>query len=183
MIAQASAVSRVKMHEVSREGLVHIVRGLRPRDRAEVFALRWDEDETRFINDVLAVAGPMWKVWSWDNEPAAINGVLPVRPGVVIAAAFGTDKWRFTLRAMTRWSREWVIPALQAASYHRGEAYVLAANVDARAWIEALGGEIEAYLYQYGRNREDFILYTWRLNDVLRWRRRGRWRRTVCACG
>jgi hypothetical protein len=170
------------MHEVTREGVTHIVCNLRPRDRAEIFALRWDDSEAQLIADVTRMAGPLWKIWSWDHEPVAINGVILSRPGVAQACAFGAEKWRFTLRDMTRWSREWVIPALQAANYHRGEAYVLAANVDARKWIEALGGEIEAYLHQYGRNCEDFILYTWRLNDVSRWRRGRRRGTAVLAC-
>ena len=117
--------NRVHMHEVSREGIAHIVANLRERDRREIFALRWTDSEAQLVADVATLAGPMWKIWSWDNEPVAINGVVPLRPGVVQANAFGTDKWRYTLREMTRWSREWVIPQLQLANYHRGEAYVL----------------------------------------------------------
>ena len=102
----------VGMHEVSREGITHIVRNLRARDRREIFALRWDDDEDQLIESISAVAGSMWKVWSWDGEPVSVNGVIPVRPGVVICGAFGTDKWRKTLRPMTHWSRTFVIPAL-----------------------------------------------------------------------
>jgi RimJ/RimL family protein N-acetyltransferase len=64
---------------------------------------------------------------------------------------------------MTRWSLDYVIPILRQAGYHRGEAYVLAENTDSRRWIELLGGEIEAVLKGFGRNREDFLLYTWDL--------------------
>ena len=153
----------VGMHMASREGIAHIVRNLRARDRAEIFALRWNDDEDTLIDQVSANAGALWRVWSWDGEPVAINGVVPVRPGVVVAGAFGTDKWRFTLRAMTRWSLEFVIPALRCSNYHRGEAYVLASNTDSRRWIESLGAEIESVLLRYGRNREDFLLYVWDL--------------------
>jgi RimJ/RimL family protein N-acetyltransferase len=156
-------MSGVGMHEVSREGITHIVRNLRERDRREIFALRWNDDEDALIEDINRAAGAMWKVWSWDSEPVSINGVLPVRPGVVICGAFGTDQWRKTLRPMTHWSRDFVIPALQASGYHRGEAHVLAANTDSRRWIEMLGGKVEALLQGYGRNREDFLLYAWDL--------------------
>jgi hypothetical protein len=151
------------MHEVSREGITHIVRNLRERDRREIFALRWNDDEEALINEICHVAGAMWKVWSWDHEPVAVNGVVPIRPGVVTACACGTDKWKYTLRAMTHWSRTWVIPALRASHYHRGEAHVLAANTDSRRWIESLGGQVECLLKNYGKDREDYLLYAWDL--------------------
>ena len=155
----------VSEHEVSREAIEHIVRNLRPRDRREIFALRWDDNEDQLIDEISNYAGAMWRVWSWDGEPVAVNGVLPVRPGVAMAGAFGTDKWKFTLRAMTRWSLDFVIPALRSANYHRGEAHVLASNTDSRRWIEALGGKVEALLQGFGRERENFLLYVWDLTE------------------
>ena len=71
----------IRMHEASREGITHIVRNLRDRDRREIFALRWDDDEDALIDNVTANAGPLWRVWSWDSEPIAVSGVIPVRPG------------------------------------------------------------------------------------------------------
>ena len=37
--------------------------------------------------------------------------------------------------------------------------------MDGRAFIELIGGEVEALLQGYGRNREDFLLYTWDLTQ------------------
>lgn len=163
------------------DDIAHIVRHLRERDRREIFGLRWDDDEDALVRDIAIFAGPMWRVWRYRSEPVAMNGIIPLRPGVVSAGAFGTDKWRHIVRAMTRWSLEWVIPRLQAANYHRGEAIALASNMDSRHWIELLGGQIEAYLHHYGRNREDYILYTWRLDEnVFRGRQRRGRRTTVC---
>jgi hypothetical protein len=150
---------------VTRPALAHIVHNLRPRDRAEIFATRWSDDEDTFIDDVCAIAGVLWRVWMLDGEPVAVNGVVPMRPGVVTAAAFGTHKWPAILRPMTHWSLTYVVPVLRTARYHRGEAHVLAANTDSRRWIEFLGGEIEAVLKSYGRNREDFLLYAWDLTQ------------------
>ena len=154
---------QIETHPVTAEGLTHIVRNLRSRDRAEIFALRWHDDEDQFVAEVCQVAGDLWRMWSLDGEPVAVNGVVPVRPGVVIAGAFGTSKWRSIIKPMTRWSLDHVIPVLHQAGYHRGEAYVLAANTDSRRWIELLGGEVEAVLMGYGRDRENFLLYTWDL--------------------
>jgi hypothetical protein len=169
--------SQVGAHAVSRDALAYIVRHLRSRDRREIFALRWNDNEDQFVDQVVSFAGDLWRLWSLDDEPVAVNGVIPVRPGVVIAGAFGTHKWRSTLRPMTRWSLDFVIPTLRNAGYHRGEAYVLAANTDSRRWVEMLGGEVECLLKGYGREREDYLLYAWDLTrersdqNVLRRRR------------
>jgi RimJ/RimL family protein N-acetyltransferase len=163
--------SVVASHHVTRPALAYIVRNLRPRDRAEIFALRWDDNEDTFLDSLLPVAGELWRIWTLDDEPVAINGVVPIRPGVVVAGAFGTTKWRHVVRSMTRWSLDFVIPVLKNANYHRGEAYVLAANTDSRRWIEMLGGEIESVLKGYGRQHEDFLLYAW---DLTRDRRASR---------
>lgn len=155
----------------------HIVENMRERDRREIMALRWDDSAPLFMNEVVEFAGAMWRVWEKDGEPVAIGGVTPMRPGVVLVGAFGTAQWRCAVRQIITWGRNWVIPRLLAANFHRGEAYALASNTDSRKFIEALGGEIEAVLHHYGREREDFLLYTWRLDDVHRWRR-GRQERT-----
>jgi hypothetical protein len=110
-------------------------------------------------------------MWSLEGEPVAVNGVVPVRPGVVIAGAFGTPRWRSIIKPMTRWSLDYVIPLLRRANYHRGEAYVLSENTDSRRWIELLGGEVEAVLKGFGRQREDFLLYAW---DLTREKERDR---------
>jgi RimJ/RimL family protein N-acetyltransferase len=178
----------VEAHPVTREGLAYIAANLRPRDRREIFALRWNDDEDQFVNDVFAYMGDLWRMWSLDGEPVAINGVVPVRPGVVICGAFGTSKWRKTIKHMTRWSLDYVIPVLKLSNFHRGEAYVLAANTDSRKWIELLGGEIEAVLRGYGKGHEDFLLYVWdltqeRIENVHRRRLSAKQQRPATATG
>ena len=148
---------------VTREGLTYIVSHLRARDRTEIFALRWDDSEAELVEHIFAMAGALWQMWLLDGEPVAVNGVIMARPGVVIGCAFGTDKWLHAVRPITRWSREFVFPALRGAGYHRGEAYSLVSHTDSRRWIEGMGGEIEALLKGYGRHREDFLLYAWDL--------------------
>lgn len=152
--------------EIRHEHVAHIVKNLRASDRAECSAVRWVDDDDHLTQDLMTVVGKLWRVWLWDGEPVAINGVVPIRPGVVICSSLGTDKWRYVIRPMTHWSREWLIPCLQLSKYHRGEAYVAAANTQSARWVRALGAQPEAYLWHYGKNREDFVLYTWRLDDV-----------------
>lgn len=168
--------SPITVSEVTHEGLTHIVRNLRERDRHEIFALRWDDDEAAFVNSVMAVAGDLWRMWHLDGEPVAIAGVIPIRPGVTIGGAFGTEKWPRVVRSITRFGIQFIVPVLKANGYHRIEVYVLASNTDSAAWIELMGGKLEAVLKGFGRAREDYLLYANDLtrdggtNDVFLWR-------------
>lgn len=174
-------MSQVESEPVTSSALRYIIRHLRPRDRQEIFALRWHDDEDQLTFEICQIAGDMWRLWTLDGEPIAVNGVIPVRPGVVICGAFGTDKFNHALRPISRYTLDFAIPCLKASGYHRGEAYVLASHTNSRRWIEMLGGEIEALLKGYGRGREDFLLYAWDLTreggeHVFRRRRQGQYR-------
>lgn len=150
---------------IALEDIAYIVRHLRERDRREIFGLRWDDNEDSFVNDVFAVSGPMWRLWRYRDEPVAMSGVVPQRPGVVMAGAFGTEKFHHVMRPMKRFAWNWVIPRLVTAQYHRAEAFALASNADGKFFIRMLGGKQEAYLRKYGRDREDYVLYVWRLDE------------------
>ena len=154
------------------EEVAHIVRNLRPRDAAEIYALRWDNDPEKLTIEVLAVAHAMWRIFCVDAEPVAMAGVVPVRPGVCVASSFGTALWPRVVRPITRFAREWTIPRLRNAHYHRAETYALANNHDSRNWLLALGAQEEAYLRGYGREQQDFVLYAWRLQEHVHGRRR-----------
>ena len=162
--------------EVTPEAIKYLVQHMREIDRHEVYALRWDDDEDALIGSLLAFAGDLWRVWLIDGVPAAINGATIARPGVAGASAFGTDDFWRVVVPMTRWSINWLIPALARSGIHRGEAYVAANNLKSMRWMQIMGAQQEAYLHQYGREQEDYRLYTWRLDEHVLFRRR-RWGR------
>lgn len=156
-------MSRLSIGYATPDGLRHIVANLRERDRREIFALRWDDDEESLVGELAHVAGELWRMWSWDHEPVAVAGMVPTRPGVVIGGAFGTHLWPRAVRSITHWGIHSIVPILKAANYHRLEVYVLADNTDSRRWIELMGGEVESLLRGFGRNREDYLIY---VNDL-----------------
>jgi hypothetical protein len=151
------------------ERIAYIVRNLRPRDREEIFALRWDDDEEEFVREVISYAGDMSWVWEWNGMPVAIQGSAPRRPGVWTNWCFGTDNWDRALFAMTRHARKFIMPALLAARFHRAEALSLASHQDARGWIEMLGGKVESIMRGLGREGQDYAVYRWSPDDVRRW--------------
>ena len=85
---------------IERDDIAYIVAHLRERDRREIYALRWDDEAEHLTDAIVAVAGPMWRVWFRSDEPVAMSGIVPQRPGVVMAGAFGTDKFPFAARAI-----------------------------------------------------------------------------------
>jgi RimJ/RimL family protein N-acetyltransferase len=63
--------------------------------------------------------------------------------------------------ALTRWVKRFMIPALKEAGMHRAEARSLATHTTAHAWMQSLGAKQESVLRQYGRDKQDFILFGW----------------------
>lgn len=152
--------------KVTREAVEFIVANLRQRDREEIFALRWDDDEKKFVNELLPFAGAMTWAWWRDGVPVALQGAWPVRPGVWSCWAFGTQDWPRVVLSMTRHARRFIIPALLRARFHRAEAVALAAHTDSRRWIMALGAREEGFRRGFGRNGEDYVCYVWTPEDV-----------------
>lgn len=157
-------------HDTSEGALAYVIAHLRERDAREIFALRWDRDRATLFSEVRLMLNPLWQTWAVDGEPVAIIGACVLRPGVAMVACFGTDLWDRALPGMLRYAR-FVLPGLLARlDVHRYEAHALAANADTARFIAATGGELEATLSEYGREREDFLLYRWRVDAVLaRW--------------
>ena len=158
---------------VTEAGLRHVVLNMRERDRAEIYALRWDDDPERHVRDILPWMGEMCWTWERDGVPVSVQGTQPVRPGVWQNFAFGTDAWPHVVLDMTRHSRRFIIPALLRVGFHRAECRALLDHADSRRWIvEGLGGRQEAILRGLGRNGEDFVSYAWHPEDVAHVQRR-----------
>lgn len=156
-------------HPVTRGDVEYVVRNLRDRDRDEIFALRWDDDEDKVIEEVMLWAGAMTWTFRRDGVPVSVLGIWPVRPHVWSVWAFGTNRWPRVLSAMTKHIRRFIIPALLRAQFKRAEAVALATHEDSRRWLTALGAREEGVRQAYGRNGEDFVSYVWGPQDVLRW--------------
>jgi hypothetical protein len=165
----------VTWEPISRAAVAHILANLRPHDRHEILAQRWNDDMEALADDVMAMAcNPLWRVYLADGEPVALIGATLVRPGVCAVGGFGTTRWSRVLRPLSRYVMDELIPALLSGGVHRAETYVMAANKTNLRWITALGGEVEGVLRGYGRGGEDFVALGWRGDHVLenlRWRR------------
>jgi RimJ/RimL family protein N-acetyltransferase len=79
---------------------------------------------------------------------------------------FATERWPEVALGTTRWARRVLMPALIASGAHRAECRSLASNEASHRWLLRLGARAEARHAGYGKNREDFITFAWRRDDV-----------------
>jgi RimJ/RimL family protein N-acetyltransferase len=158
----------VRAVPVDEEKLRWVIENLRPRDRAEIYALRWDEDGDSFAQDFFPLMGAMCRIWEHDGVPVSVQGVLCARPGVWEVFAFGTPSWPRVILSMTRYATRTIMPALLRVGFHRAECRALVAHEDSRRWIEFLGAREEGVLKGLGRGGEDFVGYVWGRDDVQR---------------
>jgi hypothetical protein len=98
--------------------------------------------------------------------PLAAMGAIECWPGVWSAWMIATDKWPSVARAATRWARFALDAVLVAAGAHRCECKSIADHRTAHRWLAHLGARPEAVHPGYGRNRETFITFAWRLDHV-----------------
>lgn len=150
------------------EDCLHVARNLRDRDREELCATTYDETPEFFARTAANTGAMRWCAYADDGEPIALQGVFPRWPGVWTAWAYGTDRWKEAVLALTRNSRRFVLPALYNANAHRVDAFSLASHTDARDWLSFLGAKPTNRLDKWGKNGEDFTCYVWTRETMRR---------------
>jgi hypothetical protein len=97
-----------------------------------------------------------------DGDPVAAFGAFgsPLMPQLRTAWAFGTERFRRAVPAITREVESWK-PQLVREGVHRIEARALAGHDLAGRWLKGLGASRETILKRYGTGGEDFELWAW----------------------
>ena len=136
---------------------------MRAEDFAEVGCL-WKTWSTQALGRVAmetAVDGMVWSVW-YEGQPAAAYGfsyAAPFDPDHWQAWAFGTKHFKRCVPMMTRHLQA-IRPTVE--KHCRRCQVVTYVNHDiSHGWLEALGAEREGMLRSYGRNGENFYVYSW----------------------
>ena len=141
--------------------MLHIASRLREEDKREQNALRWDDTDQALAATMMNFGSPAWIACAENPlEPVYAFGLTPLRPGVWSLWGFGTDRWPHVALKVTRWARRVIVPSLPEMG-HRVECYCLASKVSAHRWLERFGAVEEGTLRGYGRNGEDFKLFSW----------------------
>lgn len=144
---------------------------MRDRDRAEIYATRWDDDPVAFA-DVVANSGDFQWMASADGRPVAMIGATPRWKGVWSVWGFGTAQWPRVVRRLTKHVTGFMIPALHNSGYTRADCFALEEHADTRRWLTAMGAKQDFLLDKWGRNGETFVCYVWTRETTLRRARR-----------
>jgi hypothetical protein len=135
---------------------------MRDMDAREIYALRWVDDPERLAAEVLDLGGPSYICTARDGEPVYAFGLTPHRPGVWTIWGFSTDRWPEVIKPVSRFIRKVIVPSILGPLAHRVECVTIAEKIAGHKWLKWIGAEHEATLRGYGRNREDYFLFTWR---------------------
>jgi hypothetical protein len=141
--------------------MLWITSRMREADREEIYATRWDSNPKLLATDALTFPAMTW-IAADDNEPVAAGGAIPLHPGVWSMWMFATDKWRNVALGATKHAKRVLIPKLREGGAHRLECKSHSRHDVAHKWLEMLGAKPESTLVGYGKQEENFILFTWK---------------------
>lgn len=148
----------------------HLVENMRAKDWREISACLWDVEggdpalKERFIYNFhhrLQAGSACW-VARWDGRPVAIVGVIPNWPGNWSALMFATDEFPLVGMRLTRALTKSIIPTLaESGGFHRVSCSSIADYVEVHRWLRSLGAKEEAVIPGHGKNRENFVTFSW----------------------
>jgi len=157
-------MSEIAIKEANYTDLLFVAENMRLTDKKEIYAMRWSDDPAMLARDALTVSpGMSWTVGK--NVPIAAVGVAPKWPGVWSAWMFATPRFAEVGITMTKFIKKKVIPMIYDHA-HRVEAISWSGHSEAHKWLESLGATAENPLREYGKNKEDFITFVWRKQNV-----------------
>jgi len=102
-------------------------------------------------------------VYGVDGEPIALLAFFPL---VLAENTLGTwmvhtKQFGKIYRPLSRFVKQTLISEMESKGVRRVETRSLATNTDAHRWFKTLGATEETLLPGFGRNGEDFKLFSW----------------------
>ncbi len=144
--------------------VAYVTANLRPRDRAEILA---SVDLASSVEAaVIAVETSRRFCWTVKiaGQPVAAFGVAetsPLTPHIRTAWAFGTNRFRRAVPAISRFASTHWPARLKSEGVRRLEARALADHDIAHSWLISLDAAFEGTLNNYGTAGETFRLFAW----------------------
>jgi RimJ/RimL family protein N-acetyltransferase len=139
-----------------------IALNLRDRDKQEILGNMPTDNPLEVAAIVMhatAKKGVGWIGWL-NSRPVAALGVFEQWPGNWQIWSFGTDDYR---RAAPVFNRKFDLAMQYAIDHgcHRMECRSHANHVESHRLLTALGAEREGPLRQYGKDKADYIVFSW----------------------
>lgn len=100
------------------------------------------------------------------DQPIAFFGTSPINVACLSVWALGTvDVWR-AVPAINRFMVDEHLPDRMRQGYLTMEARSLDSHLDAHRWLIAMGGVQHGGPFEFGANREKFLLFRWSSSDL-----------------
>tara|TARA_R110000803_G_scaffold87023_1_gene153602 strand:- start:2958 stop:3464 length:507 start_codon:yes stop_codon:yes gene_type:complete len=150
------------MRHAEPQDIFTVAQKMRDKDFNEISSLLYvdDRDELAFnLSNKISNFETVYVVG--DTEPVAIVSYIPVRPGVWSLGMFATDKFKSVGLYLTKRIIRDIIPVLDRAKAHRVEAFSIDGYDEVHDWLGFLGLQEECTLSKYGKNGEDFKVFSW----------------------
>lgn len=169
------------LRDLTIDDALHVVRAMRPQDRAGIVAMLGEIDDEVFAVNRWSTEGPAWTLARADGEPLAIFGLqLPnawtAVAWLVATSAMGPASWRKLVRHSRTVAANLMNPA-HAAHRHRVEAHVMADWTEAQQFAQRLGFEMEGTRRAAGRQGEDVQIW------AMVWPGKGSRADGICGAG
>lgn len=106
---------------------------------------------------------PMAYQWVFYNagKPAAFLGSCRSHGDVWSVYGMGTADWKAVWRLVTLVAKRDMMQAVLDAGAHRAHCLSPASHEDTHKWLRYLGATHEAAMPRYGKNGEDYIMFSW----------------------
>ena len=154
-------------YQVNRENVTYICKHLRPLDLHEITAENMTDSIQEIIDDTL-MAGPLTFVFGDEDEPIMVVGAAQQSPTRYQVFMYATVKFKTIWKPATKFIIRGIMPQLLAQGMLRAECRSLETHLPAHEWLEFLGAKFEGVLRANGKNGEDYFLYAWTRDDVLK---------------
>lgn len=158
-------------YQFNRENVTHICTNLRALDHHELSAETMDGGIDEIIDNTM-MSGPLAFVFGDEAGPIAVVGATQMTATRYQVFMYATDDFKTIWKPLTRFIIRGIMPQLLAQGMLRGECRSLADHLPAHEWLEYLGAKFEGVCRANGNNGEDYFLYAWTKDDVLRRRKR-----------
>lgn len=151
------------VEEQHRPKIGWLCRNLREKDHHEVMAVQFTDDPDMLAEKIMVSKGFTW-MFTLDRKPVAIVGAACMWPNVWQAFAFGTEDYPKVIVALTRHTRNFIVPALKGHGARMVHCWVQASYIEARNWIRMIlpGVQEECVVKDFGKDGEAFVLMVWR---------------------
>ena len=148
-------------------GVCYVCRNLRPADIREIEATRYgDLDPDELAMEIIrswSITGNAWLVYH-NDKPVAIFGATNPWPGMWSAFMLATPDFPKIALPLTKFVKRVFIPHMKLKA-NRVEARSIDGHGEAHRWLGALGATVEGRLKGYGRDGEDFLVFTLALDS------------------